>query len=295
MDRLTSLRVFRDVVESGSFVAAAERLGVSAPMASKHVAQLEKSLGARLLHRSSRHLSLTEAGEAWHEQSRRALDLLDAAEAAIGQKNEAPRGQLKVSAPVWCATPRIARVLASFRERFPEVLVDMHLENRKVDLAADGYDLALRATQEPSPALIARPLVRLQFHLVAAAAYLARTGVPTVPADLAKLGAIVPSYVNIEGLALKGPGGRQVPLRLQPVMKSDDTTLTLHAVRAGMGMAFLPEWLIDEDLAAGRLVRLVPDYAAPGMTLFAVYTSRQYMAPKMRSFIDFLGERLSAH
>jgi DNA-binding transcriptional LysR family regulator len=295
MDRLTSLRVFREVVESGSFVAAAERLSMSPPMASKHLAQLEKSLGARLLHRSSRHLSLTEAGTAWYEQSRRALDLLDAAEAAIGQKNEAPRGQLKVSAPVWCATPRIARVLASFRERFPEVLVDMHLENRKVDLAADGYDLALRATQEPSPALIARPLVRLQFHLVAAAAYLARTGVPTVPADLAKLGAIVPSYVNIEGLALKGPGGRQVPLRLQPVMKSDDTTLTLHAVRAGMGMAFLPEWLIDEDLAAGRLVRLVPDYAAPGMTLFAVYTSRQYMAPKMRSFIDFLGERLSAH
>ncbi|CAN7382774.1 LysR family transcriptional regulator [Variovorax sp. LjRoot290] len=293
MDRLTSLRVFRDVVESGSFVAAAERLGVSAPMASKHVAQLEKSLGARLLHRSSRHLSLTEAGQAWYEQSRRALDLLDAAEAAIGQKNEAPRGQLKVSAPVWCATPRIARVLADYRERFAEVLVDMHLENRKVDLAADGYDLALRATQEPSPALIARPLCRLQFHLVAAADYLARAGVPAVPADLAKLGAIVPSYVNIEGLALKGPGGRQVPLRLQPVMKSDDTTLTLHAVRAGMGMSFLPEWLIDDDLAAGRLVRLVPDYTAPAVTLFAVYTSRQYMAPKMRSFIDFLGERLS--
>lgn len=114
-----------------------------------------------------------------------------------------------------------------------------------------------------------------------------------MPADLAKLGAIVPSYVNIEGLALKGPGGRQVPLRLQPVMKSDDTTLTLHAVRAGMGMAFLPEWLIDDDLAAGRLVRLVPEYTAPAVTLFAVYTSRQYMAPKMRSFIDFLGECLS--
>ncbi len=293
MDRLTSLRVFRDVVESGSFVAAAERVGVSAPMASKHVAQLEKSLGARLLHRSSRHLSLTEAGQAWYEQSRRALDLLDAAEAAIGQKNEAPRGQLKVSAPVWCATPRIARVLADYRERFPEVLVDMHLENRKVDLAADGYDLALRATQEPSPALIARPLCRLQFHLVAAASYLERAVVPAAPADLAKLGAIVPSYVNIEGLALKGPGGRQVPLRLQPVMKSDDTTLTLHAVRAGMGMSFLPEWLVDEDLAAGRLVRLVPDHAAPPVTLFAVYTSRQYMAPKMRSFIDFVGERLS--
>ena len=161
MDRLTSLRVFREVVESGSFVAAAERLAISAPMASKHVAQLEKSLGARLLHRSSRHLSLTEAGQAWYAQSSRALDLLDAAQSAIGQTHEVPRGQLKVSAPVWCATPRFAAVLAGYRERCPEVLVDMHLENRKVDLAADGYDLALRATQELSPALIARPLPSL--------------------------------------------------------------------------------------------------------------------------------------
>jgi DNA-binding transcriptional LysR family regulator len=280
MDRLTSLRVFREVVDAGSFAAAAGRLDISAPMASKHVAQLEKSLGARLLNRSSRHLSLTEAGEAWYAQSAQALDLLDAAEAAIGRKNEAPRGQLKVSAPVWCATPRIARVLADYRAAFPEVLVDMHLENRKVDLAADGYDLALRATQEPSPALIARPLCQVQFHLVGAA-------------ELSRLGAIVPSYVNLEGFALRGPGGRQAPLRLSPVLRSDDTNLTLHAVRAGLGVSFLPAWLVDDDIAAGRLVQLIPAYSAAPVTLFAVYTSRQYMAPKLRSFIDFLGRALS--
>jgi len=295
MDRMTSLRVFREVVESGSFVAAAERLGLSAPMASKHVAQLEKSLGARLLHRSSRHLSLTEAGTAWYEQSRRALDLLDAAEAAIGQTREAPRGQLKLSAPVWCATARFARVLADYRERYPEVLLDIHLENRKVDLAADGYDLALRATQEPSPALIARPLCRVPFFLAGTPEYLARMGgVPALPAEVARLGAIVPSYVALDHLALQGPGGRMFPLRLTPVMRSDDTTLTLHAVRAGMGIAFMPGWLLEDDLAQGRLVRLLPDYAPHPVTLFAVYTSRQYMAPKLRTFIDFLGERLAA-
>jgi len=293
MDRLTSLRVFREVVDAGSFTTAAVRLGLSAPMASKHVAQLERSLGARLLNRSSRHLSLTEAGEAWYGQSAQALDLLDAAEASIGRKNEAPRGLLKVSAPVWCATPHFARALAAYREACPEVLVDMHLENRKVDLAADGYDLALRATQEPSPALIARPLCRVQFHLVAAPALLARHGEPALPAELARLGAIVPSYVNIEGLSLKGPGGRQAPLRLSPVLRSDDTTLTLHAVRAGMGLSFLPAWLVDDDLARGALVRVVPDFSAPAVTLFAVYTSRQHMAPKLRSFIDFVGERLA--
>ena len=232
MDRLTSLRVFREVVEAGSFAQAAQLLGLSAPMASKHVAQLEKSLGARLLHRSSRHLSLTEAGTAWYEQSARALDLLDAAESTIGSRDATPRGQLKVSAPVWCATPRIARVLADYRAQYPEVLVDMHLANRKVDLAADGYDLALRATQEPSPALIARPLCPVAFHLVASPAYLRRAGTPATPADLARMAAVVPSYVKLEGLTLRGPGGRQVPLRLTPALRSDDTNLTLHTVRA---------------------------------------------------------------
>ena len=294
MDRMTSLRVFREVVESGSFVAAAERLGISAPMASKHVAQLEKSLGARLLHRSSRHLSLTEAGTAWYEQSRRALDMLDAAEAAIGQDSTVPRGHLKVSAPVWCATPFFASVLAAYRERFPQVLIEMHLENRKVDLAADGYDLALRVTQEPSPALIARPLCRLAFHLVATPDYLRRFGAPETPADLAKLGAIVPTYVSLDGLSLRGPDGRPAPLRLHAVMKSDDTTLSQYAVLAGIGVAFLPEWSVGEALASGRLVRLLPGYATAPMPMHAVYTSRQHMAPKLRSFIDFLAERLDS-
>lgn len=292
MDRLTSLRVFRDVVDAGSFSAAADRLDISAPMVSKHVAQLERSLGARLLNRTSRHLSLTEAGEAWYAQSSQALDLLDAAEAAIGRKNEAPRGQLKVSAPVWCATPRFARVLADYRAAFPEVLIDIHLENRKVDLAADGYDLALRATQEPSPALIARPLCAVQFHLVATPAFLATIDLPEVPADLARLGAIVPNYVDLEGLSLKGPNGKPAPLRLNPVLRSDDTTLSLHAVHADMGLAFLPEWLVDEDIAKGTLAQVLPGFAAPPATLFAVYTSRQYMAPKLRSFIDFLATKL---
>jgi DNA-binding transcriptional LysR family regulator len=293
MDRLTSLRVFREVVDAGSFSIAADRLSISAPMVSKHIAQLEKALGARLLHRSSRHLSLTEAGATWHAQSAQALDMLDAAEAAIGQRHAAPRGRLKVSAPVWCATPCFADALATFRQRCPEVLVDMHLENRKVDLAADGYDLALRATQEPSPALIARPLCRVRFHLVAAPAALARDGTPVLPSDLARQGAIVPSYVELDGHAIQGPDGRSAPLQLSPVLRSDDTTLSLHAVRAGMGLAFLPEWLVDEDLARGILVRVLPGWSAPPVTLFAVYASRQYMAPKLRSFIDFLGERLT--
>lgn len=291
MDRLTSLRVFREVVEAGSFSRAATRMALSAPMASKHVAQLERDLGARLLHRTSRKLSLTEAGEVYYAQCREALDTLQAAEATLRQSAQAPRGPLKISAPVWCATRRFADALVAYRRTYPDVLVDMRLENRQIDLVADGYDLALRATREPSPALIARPICPVRFHLVASPAYLALEGAPRRPADLARCGAVVPSYLNLDGLEMQGPAGK-ARIKLDAVMRSDDSTLTYHAVHAGMGVAFLPEWTVGDDLAAGRLALVLPAYTLPPLTLYAVYTSRQYMTPKLRTFIDFFSQAL---
>ena len=291
MDRLTSLRVFREVVEAGGFARAAARLDLSAPMASKHVALLERDLGARLLHRTSRKLSLTEAGEMYYAQCREVLDTLQAAEAALRQSAQAPRGQIKISAPVWCANRHFADVLVAYHDTYPEVLVDMRLENRKIDLVADGYDLALRATREPSPALIARPICRVRFHLVASPTYLKREGFPRSLAELAKCSAVVPNYVNLDGVEMQGPAGK-ARIRLHAVMRSDDSTLTYHAVHAGMGVAFLPEWTVGDDLAAGRLESVLPAYTMPPIMLYAVYTSRQYMTPKLRTFIDFFSEAL---
>ena len=287
MDQLTSMQVFRQVVDSGSFALAGQQLGISAPMVSKHVAQLEKRLGARLLNRSSRHLSLTEAGQRWYAQSTQALEMLDAAAQEIGQHNQAPRGQLKVSAPVWCATPRMAQILAGYRARYPEVLVDIHLDNHKIDLATGGYDMALRAATEPAPHLIARPLCEVPFYLVAAPAYLQRAGAPQQPADLARHAAVVPSYVALAPMQLT-QAGRSAPLHLAPALLSDDSNLSLHAVRAGMGIGFLPQWLVDEDLVSGRLERVLPQWNALTVTLYAIYTSRRYLAPKVRSFIDWV-------
>lgn len=291
LDRLTGLKVFCEVVEAGGFSAAADRLSMSAPMVSKHIAQLERTLGARLLHRTSRRLSLTEAGTVYHEQCRLALDTLQAAEATIGQGTQTPRGHLKVSAPVWCANRRFAEILTAYNVKYPDVVIDIRLENRKVDLVAEGFDLALRATREPSPMLIARPICPIPFYFVATPAYLKRHGKPRVPADLVGLGAIMPSYLKLDFIDLQGPAGKS-RVRLTTVMKSDDTTLTYHAVHAGLGIAFLPEWLVAEDVAARRLTRLLPDYMAGSPTLFAVYTSRQYLLPKLRTFIDFLSASL---
>jgi len=292
MDTLQSLRVFREVIDNGSFVAAAHRLGLSTAMASKHVAHLERQLGARLLNRTSRHLSLTEAGEVYLEQCREALDSLQAGEAAIGLRQEAPRGVLKVTAPVWCANRRFAEVLAAYRAQQPEVVVDIRLENRRVDLVEEGYDLALRVTRDPGPSLIVRPLCTLQFHLVAAPALFKREGRPRSPADAERLSAILPTYVNLEGLELTGPNGK-ARVRLTAAMKSDDTNLAYHAVHAGLGMAFLPDWLVGEDLKRGDLKRVLPGHETPRATLYAAYTSRKYLTAKVRSFIDFFSAALA--
>lgn len=290
MDRMTSLRVFREVVEAGSFSAAADRLSLSAPMASKHVAELEHSLGARLLHRSSRHLSLTEAGELYYTQCRQALETLDAAESAISLHATAPRGELKVTAPVWCANRHFAQTLAGYHERYPHVVVDMRLENRKVDLVADGLDLALLATDEPSSTFIARPLCDVPFIAVASPAYVARVTAGLGAGEEPRVGTLLPSHLNLDKIPVQQDAEGRA-LAIPPVvMRSDDSTLLYHAALAGIGVAYLPEWQVSDDLAQGRLMPLPRQPKMPPITLFAVYMSRRFMPPKLRTFIDFLAE-----
>ncbi len=296
MDTLTSLRAFRHVAESGSFTAAAARTGISLAMTSKHVAHLERQLGVRLLNRSSRHVSLTEAGAVYFEHCREALDSLDGAAAQLGEGNEEPRGSLRLTAPVWCSTGYFARLLAGYRKRFPKVVLDLHLSNRKVDLASEAFDLALRVTNEPAPHLIVRPICDIRFHAVATPELMAayRDRQPAAAEtdagglDLSRLDAILASYLPPSStLAVTGPSG-QFGARVNTIMKSDNTGLTYECVLAGMGAALLPEWLVQHDLAVGRLVPVAPQYAPISVTLQAAYTSRKYLTPKVRSFIDYL-------
>jgi DNA-binding transcriptional LysR family regulator len=291
MDALTSLRVFREVVDAGSFVKAAERLDISTAMTSKHVANLEHQLGVRLLNRTTRHLSLTEAGSVYFEQCSEALDILQAAEAAVGAQTAHPQGVLKVTAPGWFATRKFADLLVAYRERYPEVLIDLRLENRFVDLVEEGYDMALRATSEPSPSLIVRPLCKVPFMLTGEPGYLERHGTPRHPADLDRHRLILPTYTNIETVELSGPDGT-FTVKNQAVFKTNDTSMSLQLVRAGLGLAYFPEWIVAPELTAGNLVRVLPEYTAFSPSVYAVYTSRKYMTTKVRTFIDFLSESL---
>ncbi|MBJ9968796.1 LysR family transcriptional regulator [Burkholderia seminalis] len=293
MDTLTSLRVFCAVAELESFTAAASRLGLSPAMTSKHVQHLEDRLGIRLLNRTSRRVSLTEAGALYLVQARQALDGLDEVEAALSHVAVAPRGTLKVSAPVWIATTRIVAMLADYHRRYPEVRLDLDLSGRLVNLVDEGFDLALRATtpERLDPGLIARPLGRIDFWLVAAPSYIEGAGRIARIADLNDHSLLLYSGVSIgPDLVFNGAEGAET-VRFRVVMRSGNETLLHLAALEGMGFAILPVWMVLADIAQGRLQAILPGVATVSTTLYAVYPSRKYLSAKVRTFIDHLASQ----
>lgn len=294
MDTLTSMKVLLQVVESGSFVAAAERLHLSTAMTSKHVMHLERNLGVRLLNRTSRHLSLTEAGKTYYEQCREMLNNLEMVEAAVRQSAVVTRGVLKISAPVWFANPLFTRALAKYRSRYPDVLIDLNLNDRVVDLVEEGFDLALRVTpNQPDSSLLTRRICPIQFMLVGSSDYLQRNGYPKTSNELSKHVGISYYYSQFaDEMFFEGSNGRET-VKLAVSIRSNNTAMLYQATLAGMGLAVLPEWLIEDDLTSQRLEELKPHYTLPTSSLYAIYISRRYLSPKIRTFVDFLAEHFS--
>lgn len=292
MDTLFSLKVFRQVVQSGSFTRAAGQLGISTAMASKHVSHLEHSIRAKLLHRNSRNLHLTEAGEQYFRQCSYALDTLESAAEQAAEGTDTPQGVLRITMPLWFACPPVARWLAEYQARYPSVQLDLSLSNRSADLIADGFDLALRVSDEPHPSLIVRPLTEIEFYLVAAPDYLARHGTPEHPQQVAAHRAVLASYVDKRHIRIRHrSNGSETDIILNPVAQSDNTLMVGQLVEAGSGIGYQPAWAAEQALAAGRLVRLLPDYRLFGATLYAAYVERTFLSAKVRSFIDFFAAR----
>ena len=291
MDTLLSLRVFCEVVQQRSFTRAAEKLGISTAMASKHVSHLERHVRAKLLQRSSRSLNLTEAGEAYYRRCAEALDTLDtAAERAAGSA-ETPQGQLRITMPMWFANTVFCGWLAEYRRHHPQVSLDLILDNRKADLIAEGIDLALRvSTDDLPPSLIVRPLAEIPFYLVAAPEHLAEYGTPATPQQAAAHPFVLPSYTDTDSLTVSR-GRERHNLRPEAAVRSDNTQMTHKMILAGCGLGYLPEWTARQDLASGRLVRLLPDWHIFAATLYAAYPNRTFLSAKVRSFIDFLCEK----
>ena len=293
MDTLFSLKVFQQIVECASFTRAAESLGISTAMASKHLNHLEKQLGVRLMQRNSRRLSLTAEGEAYYRQSGEALALLDAAAAAAGGGRETPQGHLRLTAPIWCANPTFAAWMRDYRARYPDVSLDLILDNEMRDLIGDGIDLALRVSRDPAPSLVVRPLFAVRFALVAAPAWIRRHGLPQTPEDAGAHAAVLPSYTDLSRLTCTR-GGKSATLALNSALQSNSTLMLRELLLAGSGIGYLPHWLAQDDLAAGRLVQLLPEWELHRITLHAAYPDRRHLSAKVRSFIDFLVEKAAA-
>lgn len=284
MDTLTSIKVFRQVVESGSFVAAADRLDMSTAMVSKHVMHVEKRLGVRVLNRSTRSLSLTEAGRVYYERCKTILDDLEQTEIELGSQNSAPRGGLRVTAPSWLASRTMAAFLADFRRRYPDVVVDMSFEDRYVDLVEEGFDLALRAPSGAMQAgLIARPALKVPFLVCGSREYLKRHGKPETPQDVARHDCV--TIGNMDTWKFNGRGASiDVPLRV--VLRFRSMSGVANAAAEGIGLAPLPLLTIEDPVYRQVLTPVLADYPLADVTLYLVYVSRKFVPLKIRTFID---------
>ena len=292
LQHLSAMAVFARVVEAGSFSAAARELALSKSAVSKQVARLEDRLGVRLLNRTTRRLSLTEAGAAFYEGCRQMLGEAEAAEAAVSHLAAAPRGTLRVNAPMSFGVLHVAPALPDFLERYPELAVEMALNDRVVDLVEEGFDVGVRIGALHDSSLIARRLAPARRLPCAAPSYVARAGAPEQPEDLREHACLLYSYqATGREWRFRGPEGER-RVTVSGRLETNNGDALRAAALSGAGVALLPSFIIGDDLRQGRLRRLLPGWEGSEPTaVHAVYPARTNLSPKVRVFVDFLAER----
>ena len=287
MDRILSMQVFAKSVECGSFSAAADALNLSSQLVGKHVQALERHLGVRLLHRTTRRQHLTEAGEAFYERVKIILAEVEAAEGVAAQSLGTPRGRLRINAPVSFGVHALSRRLPEYLARHREVSVDLSLTNRAVDLIDEGFDVVFRVGELSDSGLIARRLAPYRLRLCAAPSYLAQHPPIAPPHALARHECLGFSFTELRRRwHFQSPGGL-IDVEVSGRLMADSGEALLSAARAGMGVMLQPGELVQDDLASGRLVELLPDYPVPTRPLHLLHAPDRRMTPKLRSFIDF--------
>ncbi|HTO47337.1 MAG TPA: LysR family transcriptional regulator [Burkholderiales bacterium] len=294
MDRFAALRVFAQVVESGGFSRAADRLDLSPTAVSRQVAELEAHLQTRLLNRTTRRLSLTESGQAFYGRAVQLLHDLEEAEQEASKATITPRGTIRLTTSLNFGTRQVAPAIAAFVARHPGVKFDVQLSDRIVDLVEEGFDLAIRIGGGGSENLVARKLGETRLVACASPEYLARRGTPATPQDLARHDCFTYEYASPRSQWRFGArDGREEAVRVSGPVHSNSGDLNAALAVRGAGVAFEPDFIVGDDLAAGRLVALLPDYAAARSPIYAVYPTRKHLSAKVRLFVDFLAERFA--
>ena len=291
IDVVASMRVFAAVVEAESFAGAADKLDLSRGMATRYVAQLEKHLGVRLLNRTTRTLSLTAAGSDYYQRTVQILGMVEEAETSAARESAVPRGILRVTAATVLCTRHLYRAVADYVQRYPNVEVEVIANERFVDLVDEGFDLAVRVSTAIAPGLVARRLAPSRMAACAAPAYLKKRRPPKSPEDLAGHNCLIYSYASYRNDWRFRRDGVERTVRVSGNLRSNNSEVLLNAAVEGLGVMYEPTFLAYEALRQRRLLRVLPDWEPDEFSMFAVYPSRKFVSPKVRSFVDFLVER----
>lgn len=289
MDRIETMRAFITVAEEGGFTRAAEKLESSNQLISKYVSDLETYLGVRLFDRTTRSVRLTEAGEQCVEHVRHILESIHDMEGGLGQLNNKAQGLLKINAPVSFSTRQLSPLIRDFKKQYPDVGINLQLNDRKVDVVEEGFDLALRIGHLKNSALIAKRISPIRLVLVASPDYLKTHGIPTHPKQLIPSHFLHYSYLS----SMQEQNELMQSLKrsakdLESGISCNNGDILMEAAIAGEGYALQPTFIVGEAIKQGKLKRFLTDFEPEPMALYAVYPHRKLMATKLRAFIDFI-------
>jgi len=295
MDSLREIRSFIQVVEAGSFVGASEVSGLSKQAVSRHVVELERRLGLRLLNRTTRRLSLTTEGRAYFQRMKELIDDFDAFEHELSSGRAEPIGRLRVAAPLTFGILQLAPLWGPFLDRYPRISLEVDLNDRVVDLVEEGYDLAIRIVDLANSQLVSKLLTTTRMIVCASPAYLELNGKPTTPEQLKSHRVISYSYLSTgDEWELTGPDGTTKRVRLHSRLHTNSGDTCLAAALANQGIIYQPDFLVNDDLKKGRLVELLPEFRGREIGIHAIYPSREYLPSKTRFLVDYLSEAYSA-
>lgn len=294
MSKIQQMSSFVAVVEAGSFVAAAAATDLSKAAVSRHVGELEQRLGVRLLHRTTRRLSLTEEGRLFFEHAKELLESIDEAESQLTLRVGEARGRIRVNAPLSFGALHLAPLWGPFADANPKVSLDISLSDRIVDVVDEGYDLAIRITAIPDSTLVTRKLASTRMVLCASPAYLGKHGRPEHPRDLTRHAVISYTYWSTrDEWRFTGPEG-PVTVRIAPRIHTNNGDTCRRVALADHGLILQPDFIVGPDLRSGALVEVMPDHRSIEVGIFAVYPSRKNLPLKTRRLIDFLADALRA-
>ena len=291
-DRLNGMRVFAQVVEAKTFSAAADKLGISKSLASRHVSALERSLSVKLLNRSTRRLSLTEAGALFYEHCARIVQEAELAEQRLARTQSEPAGLVRVTAAPAFAVRHVLPALTEFYQQYPKIRVSLSCSNRALDLGDEGFDLGIRVSFDPAPNLVARKLAVNRSVLCASPAYLKRHGMPRRIEDLRKHECVLFPALAPKGVWTLRRDRRKYSVQVAGVFETDEMDVVRAAVAAGLGIGILPVYMVGDALQQGQLVPLLRQFqVVPESAIYLVYLPNRTLSSRVRALIDFLAER----